>query len=557
MRRFDGLAGALAVRLRPQPACFLMGIALCLTPLSLGADGQTNPYDDQEEAAPAPSKMPPGEAAARRACSMCHVFPTPDMLDKKHWKEQVLPRMQVRLGVALPDYSSSPEGELIKQRKAYTETPMIPVEQWPLIEQWMMDTAPDKPLPLDPRPEITVGLKLFKTERPRFRTKEPTTTLVKISPKRHQIYVGDDREKSLFILNADGELADTIKVGNVPVDVVESGRGIYVTCVGSFMPTEVYCAELLFFERKGDGFGEKKVILKELPRATQAEFADFNGDGKLDFALCMFGNLTGRFSWFENLGDDQYREHVLTTKAGAIRCLAHDFNGDGKVDLAVLMAQELEMLIIMFNDGKGNFTGDTVIHKPAVWGHVYFELVDYNKDQLADLLVVNGDNGEYDSPLKKYHGLRIYANKGNNQYEEAWFYPMNGAYKATARDFDGDGDLDIAAISFFPDYKDAPKESFVYLENQGGFQFKTATFRECIAGRWIVMDVEDLDGDGDLDIVLGSCIYGPSPVPTFLLNLWKQQGPSVLILRNQLSESKLSKRTAPSKQPALEASQPP
>lgn len=528
-----------------------MALAVGLMPLGLGAEKQTNPYDDEEEAAPAATKMPPGEAAARRACAMCHVFPTPDMLDKKHWKEQVLPRMQVRLGVAQPDYSTTPDAELIKQRGIYAETPMIPVEQWPLIEQWVLDSAPENPLPLDPRPEITVGLSLFKTEPPRFRTKEPSTTLVKISPKRHQIYVGDDKEKALFILNADGALVDAIKVGNVPADVVETEQGIYVTCVGSFLPTEVYCAQFVFFARKGDGFGEKKVILKDLPRATQAEFADFNGDGKLDFALCMFGNLTGRLSWFENLGDGQYREHVLSLKAGAMRCLAHDFNGDGKMDLAVLMAQELEMLIIMFNDGKGNFSGETVIQKPPIWGHMHFELVDYNQDPFPDLLVVNGDNGEYDSPLKKFHGLRICANRGDNKFEEAWYYPMNGAYKALARDFDQDGDLDIAAISFFPDYKDSPKESFVYLENQGGFQFKTATFRECIAGRWIVMDAGDLDGDGDLDIVLGSYVQGPAgpPVPAWLTNIWKQKGPSVLILRNQLSERKLSQRAPGNAEP--------
>jgi hypothetical protein len=151
-----------------------------------------------------------------------------------------------------------------------------------------------------------------------------------------------------------------------------------------------------------------------------------------------------------------------------------------------------------------------------------------------DLLVVNGDNGEYESALKKYHGVRIYLNRGNNRFEEAYFFPLNGATKAIARDFDGDGDLDIAVIAFYPDYVKSPRESFVYLENRGGFNFSPSTFRECISGRWVVMDVGDVDGDGDLDIVLGSYIRGPTAVPMFLSQTWEKQGPSLMILKNKL-----------------------
>jgi hypothetical protein len=152
--------------------------------------------------------------------------------------------------------------------------------------------------------------------------------------------------------------------------------------------------------------------------------------------------------------------------------------------------------------------------------------------------VTNGDNGEYPSPTKRYHGLRLYTNRGNYRFEETFFYPLNGAFRALARDFDGDGDLDIAAISFFPDYRQSPEESFVYLEHQGGLKFSAATFRECISGRWLTMDAGDLDGDGDLDLVLGSYIRGPSAVPMFLMKDWETIGPSFVILRNQLRRPK-------------------
>lgn len=85
---------------------------------------------------------------------------------------------------------------------------------------------------------------------------------------------------------------------------------------------------------------------------------------------------------------------------------------------------------------------------------------------------------------------------------------------------------------FFPDYDAAPRESFIYFQNQGGLQFKPFTFRECIAGRWLTMDAGDIDGDGDEDIVLGSMTGVPTPVPEFLKELWQKNGPSLIVLRN-------------------------
>ena len=86
--------------------------------------------------------------------------------------------------------------------------------------------------------------------------------------------------------------------------------------------------------------------------------------------------------------------------------------------------------------------------------------------------------------------------------------------------------------------RDRPQAGFIYFENNspaGGreWNFKARTLRQAVTGRWISLEAGDLDGDGDDDLVLGSLIDMPTPVPDQLKGLWREKGPSVLILRNQ------------------------
>ena len=52
------------------------------------------------------------------------------------------------------------------------------------------------------------------------------------------------------------------------------------------------------------------------------------------------------------------------------------------------------------------------------------------------------------------------------------------------------------------------------------------------------MDAADLDGDGNVDIVLGGVYKTPFRAPQSLMDRWQKEGPSVLILRNQLAQRK-------------------
>jgi hypothetical protein len=265
--------------------------------------------------------------------------------------------------------------------------------------------------------------------------------------------------------------------------------------------------------------------------------ADVNSDGKQDWIVSGFGNQTGRLSWFEEADNGQMVEHIIHPVPGTLKTIVHDFNDDGLPDIMALMAQGDEQICIFYNKGKGNFEEKTILRFPPVYGSSYFELTDFNHDNAPDILYTNGDNADYSSMLKNFHGVRIFMNDGKNNFEQHWFYPMYGSGKAIARDFDEDGDLDIAAIAFFPDYKLLPEESFIYFENTGNLNFQPYTTPISRLGRWLVMDAGDVDGDGSQDIILGSFAFSSGIAPEQLVKSGAQ-GPPFVVLRNRLASSR-------------------
>lgn len=435
--------------------------------------------------------------------------------------------MRLTMGLDKPDPARMHNPELARDARFFPPSPLISEAEWSAIQTYYLAASPVRQPPLE-RPLIPADLAWFESHPLRFSIAPPATTWVHIDSETHTLSFADAGTETLYVANSAGQLLSSVVVSNILTCVRPFGKSRLGVGIGDFFPSDDHFGQVLWLSND-----VSSVLLADLPRVTHLEPADLNGDGRLDFALSIFGNLAGRFSWFEARPDRSFSEHVLFEKPGALKSLAHDFNGDGRPDLAVLIAQESEMLLLFTNLGDGPFSPREIFRRPPSFGHTDFALADMDGDGQPDFIVTNGDNADFSTEPRPYQGIRIYAGSNGGDYRESYFFPFYGAYQVVAADFDGDGDQDLAAVAFFADYQGSHPEPFVLLENLGGFKFAPHTFPDATDGRWLRIAAGDVDGDGDIDLALAPVVEMPDRVPEKWRALWSQKSPSVLLLRNQ------------------------
>ncbi|MEO5890087.1 MAG: FG-GAP-like repeat-containing protein [Ferruginibacter sp.] len=469
-----------------------------------------------------------GEALAKTYCGSCHLFPDPALLDKRTWKEDVLPAMARQLGIdhifetALPD-----------------QKPAVSVKEWKEILSYYINAAPAI-LPGQDRQPVKEITNLFN-ERALLTEKgvPPSASFIKIDGANHRIYAANAFDSSVNIYNAGLQLLSHNNIHAAVVDInfntslQQSGlRTGTFTDIGMMNPNDRQTGSANSFgiDEKGK-FSFKDRLFDSISRPAQIVKYDLDKDGKQDYLVCGFGNTKGALYWMRAT-EKGFEKRILSPFPGALRAYIEDLNDDGLPDIVVLMAQAREGISIFINKGNGEFDRKEVLAFPPVYGSSYFELVDFNKDGFKDILYTCGDNDDYSSKeLKYYHGIYIYLNDGKNNFSQQYFFPVHGCYKAMARDFDKDGDLDIAAISFYPDTKNQPQEAFIYLEQTTTFHFSPFTVNASDEGRWMTMDAGDVDGDGYEDIILGSLVQ-PIPAKIKQWEISNKQKTALLLLHN-------------------------
>lgn len=254
----------------------------------------------------------------------------------------------------------------------------------------------------------------------------------------------------------------------------------------------------------------RSVIDVSLNHET-AQLVDIDGDGKCREIL---PEITKTW-WWEAVPDDngtvRFVKHVISEKDMNFGSGVGDLNGDGRPDVVRPDA--------WFEAPADPRSGQWVEHPIALGGPE-----EGKSEHTANILVhdVNGD-GKNDLVTSSAHRYGIYwyeqVREGNeikfrrHLIDNTW----TQAHALTLADLDGDGDLDLVTGKRFMAHNGGDPGAFDPLglywyefegKPQPRFIKHAITFNEGISAG-LNIPVVDLDGDGDLDIVVTGKWGGP------------------------------------------------
>ena len=336
-----------------------------------------------------------GGQLSLKYCQSCHLYPAPNTLDKNTWERSVLPLMGRLFGIYEKNVPRSKiiEGainkKLVIDLNIFPDKQLISDGEWQKITDYYISTAPDSG---------------------RYSSRKD----ISFAP---------------IELNNDFEIVYDIKLPTPPTDIRIGDNWLALTLAGSLRlaPSNNPFGELVYlFRNPGEEkYSSFRKFVSDLSRPVQTVFEDVNGNGFEDILIAEFGYYTGALTLYENSGDNRnlYKKNILKDVPGAVRAYVEDMNRDGHKDIVALFAQGDESISILYNDGQGGFKEERVLRFNPSYGSVYFELIDMNNDGYLDILYCNGDNGDYPPILKDYHGIRVFENDGNNNFEQVYFLP--------------------------------------------------------------------------------------------------------------------------------------
>jgi len=218
----------------------------------------------------------------------------------------------------------------------------------------------------------------------------------------------------------------------------------------------------------GPLFNDPNVIF------TTLVAADFNRDGKLDFAATDDVNVYV----FLNNGDGTFTSTAVSSVAGPFQ--VGDFNGDGLLDLVVAVPNtphpELDTFL---GNGDGTFNFYSFV---GIDGNSQLFVADLNHDGKLDVVTLDSQN------------LVVVLGNGDGTFQAQKDYPApQGSQTPVSGDLNGDGNLDFIAGNA------QSNDLAIFLGNSDGTFRPAATIP--VGKDPIAVAAGDFNNDGRLDLI--------------------------------------------------------
>lgn len=253
-----------------------------------------------------------------------------------------------------------------------------------------------------------------------------------------------------------------------------------------------------------------------LSNPAHAAAVDLDRDGRMDLLIADLGSpvptddLVGSIIWLRRVGDREFEVIPLATRLGRVADVqAADFDGDGDIDIvaAVFGWRRVGEILYLENLSSPDSEGlprfqPSTLDNRA--GAIHVPIVDLNGNGKPDFVALFA---------QEHQAVSAFLNRGNGEFEvkeiHSGEHPSLGATGIQVVDLDGDGDLDV--LLTHGDTMDdgipfKPYHGVSWLENRGTFPFvhhHIGTYYGVHRAQAV-----DLDGDGDLDIVASSFLHG-------------------------------------------------
>ena len=225
--------------------------------------------------------------------------------------------------------------------------------------------------------------------------------------------------------------------------------------------------------------------------------ADFNGDGRLDLVLPA---TSGNLRVFRSAGSGSFHStpYYTSNNKKLTNPRAVDWNQDGAMDLVAAGNNASEELAL--NKGLAGLLYTFGYN----WGAytTNMDVGDITGDQVMDL-VVGGGLSWFAEKRQVMRGVKSSSSFG---FSTAWSASNNDARGSGASliaDLDGDGDLDLV----LPYILLNNKRTRVFFNNGSGTSFSTS---KSFSDTW-PLAARDINGDGHVDLVL---LHGNGTSPT-------------------------------------------